>query len=281
MLWKPKTAKTDYRPDMLPTTRMEVFWDVLSLHFGKLMLLALVSLVCCMPLAAIEQLQDTFEISVYDERIAGNITSLQAGAVLTAYGNLLPLAESLLYIPLGLGLSGIAQVIKKLCWEEPVRLGRDLKKGIQQSGKHYCLLFLLVGMVRFACVYAARMTPLPGILSALLLGPVAAYLSVTVAVYDLNPLQHLRYALLLLSKAPLKTMGVYLVCFGGLMIRYLPNPACHFFGTLGAGLLAPIVMLGWFSFGLSRLDQDINPTRYPQLVGKGLFDPAQYWENIE
>lgn len=151
---------------------------------------------------------------------------------------------------------------------------------MSQNWKQYLPLGLLTGLAVFACRYGMWAAEglwglLPAAVLGLALGPVAAYLSVTVAVYDLPFFGHVKYALLLYGKNAPKTLLAAGLCLLPFVPQFLPNIYCHTIGRLLSGMLIPFVMLAWFLFAFSRLDRDINPAHYPELVDRGLLGKGQ------
>lgn len=276
---RPRTAKTDFTPEMLPATRREVFFDVVKLQFGKLALCGLLALGFTLPFLFSTMAQDLFQSVLYQRVAEGTLTEGAAAVYATSYQNLFPLVEVLCYLLLSVGLAGLSRIVKRLAWEENVSLGADFAKGVKQNGKQYALLGLLAGLAAFLGRYVANLSGgtwwgyLPGLLMAVVLGPAAAYLTVTIAVYDLKFRDQVKYALILYSKSIPKTLLAAALCYLPFVPQLLPNVYCHTIGRLVSGILIPFVMLAWFLFAYDRLDKDINPGRYPELLGRGLYRP--------
>lgn len=267
MLFQSKVPQEDYSAGKLPSTRREVFFDVLKLQFPKLALCGLFSLAFTFPFLASALVQDVYQASLYQ-----NGGSNEAAALfLVTFQNVFAALDVLFYIFLSIGLAGLSRIIKRLAWEEPVDVWRDFSKGVRQNGRQYALLGLLTGLVLFACRYGVQGSPVPSIAAGVLLGPLAAYMTVSIAVYSLRFMDHMKYALLLYGKDAPRTMLAAAVCFLPFIPQMLPNIYCHVIGRFFSGLLIPIVMLGWFLFSLYRLDQTINPTLYPELIDRGLL----------
>lgn len=276
MFGSPKfnSSKQDLTAAALPATRRAVFFDVLRLQYTKLLLCGLVTLAATLPLMLTALMRDGAELSLYQQAQAGAISEQNAATYITLWHNLQALVEIPLLLLPAVALAGVGRVVKLLAWEEPVWLWPDLAQGVRQNARQMLALVTLAGMVRFVCVYAAGQGMwLPGVLAAVLLGPVAAYLYVCICVYSLPFAQQLRYALLLYARRPLRTLaGVFV---GALVFvpQMLPNPYLHLAGRLVSGLLIPVVALGWFCFAFAQLDRVINPDRYPDLIGRGLHHP--------
>lgn len=272
-MFKPKVSKTEFEAAMLPSTRKEVFFDVLKLHFSKLSLCGMISLAFSLPFLFMAMARDGLEAALYGSGAQGAEALVQ----LTTYENLFALLEIPCFALLSVGLAGLSRIIKRFAWEEPVRVWEDFAKGVSQNWKQYLPLGLLAGLAVFACRYVIwamgggfKGLPLTAVLG-LALGPVAAFMTVTAAVYDLPFLGHVKYALLLYGKNAPKTLLAAGLCLLPFAPQFLPNVYCHTIGRLLSGMLIPLVMLAWFLFAFACLDKDINPKHYPELVDRGLL----------
>lgn len=267
MLFQSKVPQEDYSTGMLPSTRREVFFDVLKLQFPKLALCGLFSLAFTLPFLVSELVQDVYQTSLYQSGAENEAAALY----LVTFRNVFAALDVLFYVFTSIGLAGLSRIIKRLAWEEPVNVWGDFGKGVQQNGRHYALLGLLTGLAGFACRYGTQDHILPSIAAGILLGPLAAYMTVSIAVYSLRFMDHLKYALLLYVKDVPRTLLAAAVCFLPFVSQLLPNIYCRVIGRFISGLLIPTVMLGWFLFSFYRLDQTINPVHYPELIDRGLL----------
>lgn len=282
MAWfKPKVAKADYTPGMLPTTHREVFFDVVKLHTRKLLICGFLSFLFTLPFLVSSLMETIFQGSLYERSMAGEISGEAALLSLTTYQNLSAMADILFFMLLAVGLAGLARAVKRFAWEENVDVFHDFAKGVGQNGKQFLLLGLLTGLAAFLCGYVRRLLAgsviayLPTVLCAALLGPVAGYMTVTIAVYQMRFRAHIRYALILYTKNVPGTLLASLACAAVFIPQFLPNFYCQVIGRLVTGWLLPFVMLGWFLFTFEQLDKSINPAHYPELVGRGLFPPVK------
>lgn len=271
MLFRNKAAEQDCTEASLPATRTAVFFDVVRLQSFKLILCGLVTLTASLPFLVFALLQDGWQLSLYQQVQAGEMTAEMAALYQTNMERLTALLRIPAFLLLGIALAGVGRVIKLLAWEEPVMLWPDLRQGIRQNACQMAGLAIAVGLVGFLCRYAAGqglqwLHPL----AIFLLGPIAAYLSACICVYDLPLQQLLRYALLLFAKYPIKTWVAFAVGLAPFLLQQIPNPYIHIAAGLLLGLLIPFIMLGWFCFAFGRMDAVINPGRYPQLLYRGL-----------
>lgn len=276
-----KHAQTDFTKEMLPSTRKEVFFDILKNHFGKICTLALIMFVFALPINVSAISADFYQASLIQSYQAGTISAEELTGQLLSFTNTRGLVEILFFVLLGIGFSAVARVIRQFCWEENVWLKYDLVKGLQQNWLQYALLGLAVGIVRFGCAYMLNnmrteglfgyIRVIPTVLAVLLLAPMAAYASVTLCTYSSGLIKNLKVGFVLYIKYPLHTLGMIIACFAIYAVQLIPNIYCHIIGRIVSSLIIPIVMFVWFLYTYNRLDKSINPKMFPELVDKGLL----------
>lgn len=271
MILKPKAAAQDCTEASLPATRRAVFGDVLKLQFFKLALCGLITLAAALPIFLVTMVEEIYRLSLTQQVQQGEL----AQELAALYSPLSRSMSAVLQIPLllllAVALAGIGRIVKLLAWEEPVLFWSDLRRGLQQNLRQMLVLAALTGIIRFACAYAAGQGFwLPGLLALLFLAPPAAYMAAGICVYDISLSQQFRYALILYARRPLATLAACAVCAVPFLFQYLPNLSARMIAGLLDGFLIPVVMLGWFCFCFAQMDRFINPSRYPDLVGRGL-----------
>ena len=271
MILKPKAAAQDCTAASLPATRRAIFGDVLKLQFFKLALCGLITLAAALPIFLVTMVEEIYRLSLTQQMQQGEL----AQELAALYSPLSRAMSAVLQIPLllllAVALAGIGRIVKLFAWEEPVLFWSDLHRGIQQNLRQMLVLAALTGIIRFACAYAAGQGFwLPGLLALLFLAPPAAYMTAGICVYDISLSQQFRYALILCARRPLATLAACAVCAVPFLFQYLPNLYARMIAGLLDGFLIPVVMLGWFCFCFAQMDRFINPSRYPDLVGRGL-----------
>lgn len=272
---------------MLPTTRPQVFWDVLKLHWFDLLRMGLLLIAAFAPILVNALLPDFYTMRLYAElpqdTSAEALQSVQLAA--SSFRSTSALISIPLYLIFAAVLSGAARVIRQYAYEEIVFYRRDLALGIKQNWKHYVLLALLLGVQGFFGVWLSgtgSMTvgyaigTVGAIYNVLLLVvflPVLAYMLVLTAVYSNTFFQNLKLGFALYAKTIPMTLLTMLGCGICYLISVIPNFYCHLFGRLIGTLLLPVSFLIWTLFVLSNLDKYVNPRFFPEMVGKGLYRP--------
>lgn len=285
---KTKVAKIDYTVNMLPTTRREVFFDVIKLNKGKLLTLGVISFLFTVPFIILAVIQSYYENYLLSANVSEMITAEEALIDLTVFRNLIALIKCIFYILFAVALSGCSRVIKLFSWEENVNLGADFFKGIKQNIRQYLILGLLFSAIMFLCDFVTNsfsgffifdtLINYGYIMKALclvFLAPIGAYMLLTCCVYDLSFGQQIRHALLVYGKNFSRSLIALLCCLiifvPQIVGKLISNTVCQIIGGTLSGLMIPTVLLGWFCFGFGCLDKSVNKDRYPDLVGRGLY----------
>ena len=273
-----RSAPKDFHQNMLPQTRKALFFDVLKLQWSKLLSLGFILLVSALPLLGLWIYQDISMIYLADqadvpsEQIIGEMVSLQNTNALLSIPAIL-----LLFV----GLSAIMRPLRQLAWGENLVLSYDLGVGLKQNFR-YGILCGLIMAVAYASAKIGWTTAtiatstfsflfsLPMCLLFLLL-PIFGYMLVTICVYVNRFTTNIKVAIVLYGKHPLQTllMTVATIAIPGIW-WFIPHLYVHLFGGILGILLFPIGLFGWMLFTFNKLDEDINPKHFPDLVGKGI-----------
>lgn len=279
---KQKTATQAYTANMLPATRRAVFLDVLTLHWKELLLLGLILLLFYLPLLLCSVFRDLF--------ISGLYSTLQQESADQSWGNMLiyldvgyALLCTMLTAVFAVGLSGVSRVIRQYAWLENVHISTDFGKGLRDNYKMSAGLCLLAGLIYTLCLtvyYTAGsyssfllscLSMVPIGLSLLVMFPILAIAAVMVPVYTNRLTGLLKNAFLVYSRTLCKTLLFLLPCLTLYIPALLPNFYCHIFGSMGAILLTPFVLLAWTLYCYEQFDRFINSTVCPELIGKGTY----------
>ena len=260
----------------LPTTRKEVFFDLLK--YRKMMLFALSCYVFMffIPLA-VDLLYFNF------------VESMAIDAEKNEYLFSLIFYSMLIMLPcmmIGfIGLAGGFYVAKKLVWQEGISLASDFFKGLKENWKHALINGFIFGLVLFGLViggsflmiYADVHPVVRGIgIGALIVlflvfGMVSA-LNFTQGVYYENSFGvTLKNSFSFLGLLNWKVFLIYLLSTGTVFVLSLFN-----FLTLAIGLLLfavfnGVVIVLYTLVSHAAFDKYINQEHYPEMVNKGLY----------
>ncbi len=268
---------------MLPHTRKEVFWDVVRLHWGTLLLCGTVLLLSALPLILTSVAES---IRIYSITQSDSMTPAEAADGLYAIENLYALLRFFFLLPMAVAVAGLARVIRQYAWEENVFFPFDFPKGIRQNIRQSLVIFLLAGSVCTVCTllynvlsYTADQSMdtfywLLLVFLLLVILPISAYGLVCMSIYSEKTGKILKIAWIVTLKAPVKTALALLCCLSPCLLQWIPS--FYFWGQLLACIAAPFMLLSWYLFALNRLDEHIHCAHYPDLVGRGLYtEPSE------
>lgn len=278
---KIRKRATDYTPDMLPSNRKEVFFDVVKLHFWDLVKLGLVLLLFAMPLHLLAIGEDVVTGSIYAQ-VQKATAEQQQGAYLTvmAIQMLRALLSTVLVPFFAVGLSGVLRIIRQYGWGENVFLATDFVKGVRQNWKQVTQLQFLMGVIYTLSLFAQQLADIstgavtwllhiPMAVFILVILPMAGYAAAGIPVYSTGLLSHFRAGLQMYIKSLLSTLIGTFCTMAIYLPLLIPNLYVHIFGRVIATLLTPMVLLGWCLFCYNQQDKYINQAAYPGLIGKG------------
>ena len=276
----------DFTRDMLPKNRKEVFFDVLKLHWGKLLACGLILLVFALPLHISAIVSDMYDITLRQQFSEGTITAEQMAGLYISFTNTRGLIDIALCVIFSVGLAAVLRIARQLAWEENVFMRYDVVKGIKQNALQCVLLGIIFGIIRFACNYfmnalvSKNGIPYVGaaitVISIVLFAPAAIYSLMAICIYGNKFRHNLRLGFLLYFKHPIKTLGIFLACVAIFIPQFIPlvSPVLvivHIVFRIISSVLSGIILLILFLFTSSLLDKDINPKHHPELIGRGIL----------
>ena len=276
-----KPSAKEYTKDMLPQNRRQVFFDVVKLHFTKLLFLGLLIFAFSLPLHLSSLFGDIY-VGNLNAKIMESTGEQQKELIaqVIAFDNLRALVNVLLWVIFAVGFSGIQRIVRQYAWGKNVFVGYDFTLGVKQNVGQNVLLALIVGGCYALAVSAYNMSSqiegtlavifmLPVGVFVFLIVPMCAYATVCIPVYGNKFKSNLWIALTLYLKHPLKTF-VALLCGGFLLaLLFIPNLYCHIIGRVVLSFFAPFAMLGFYLFSFNLLDEIVNKTKHPDYVGLG------------
>lgn len=272
-----KYLTKDFVADNLPSTRKQVFFDRLKLHFGKLLKLGLICFSVALPLFVISLLKDMGIASVYAEYESGNITLEQAQIYVVSSQNMYSLFSIVGYLILSVGVSGCMQVIKRLAWIEPVFLRQDFNDGIKFNCRGYLGIFALFGIFMFFAHlslnyfdnFIVSVLPIGVLLVAFL--PTALLMLSQNCIYNVTFGENLRNSFALyLKTVPTTLLSVTVMALPTLFF-IIPNIIVKYLLlAVSVIFLLPLAMLFWFLYSCYLFDKNINCKQFPELLNKGL-----------
>ena len=264
----------------LPTTRKEVFFDLLRNR--KMMLFALSCYVFM------------FFIPLAVDLLYFNFTeSMAIAAEKNEYLFSLIFYSMLIMLPcmmIGfIGLAGGFYVAKKLVWQDGISLASDFFKGIKENWKHALINGAIFGLVLFGLVvggsfmliYAdvhavVRGIGIGALIVLFLVFGMVTVLNFTQGVYYENSFGiTLKNSFSFLGLLNWKVLVIYLLSTGVVVTLGLFNFLTLVIGLLLFAVLNSVVIVLYTLISHSAFDKYINQEHYPHMVNKGLYKVSQ------
>lgn len=271
-----KTPERDFRPEDLPATRPQLFWDVMRHQMRTVVSTSFLVALFALPLFAVYLVFDVFIGAAYARGDDVNVIfSLFFYGVLIAIPCL---------VILNIGLSGAYNVAQKISFGEGLLVNVAFYYGLKENWKKALLMSVINALSAalallgsaFLSLYYQAFPIIVGIgiglliVQYLVIGIMLPYFFSQLCVYQNKVKATLRNSLLFtLMKIPLNTILFLLapgLIIGLAMINnvtaYVAMAIFVFFNFIG--------VLLWNLYANRVFDQYINREHYPEYVNKGL-----------
>ena len=128
---KTKQSQTDFQVNQLPHNRVQVFWDVLKLHWRTFLILDLVLFVGILPLLAVLFFRDNYALGLAAKVAEGTMSAEDRLATLK-YAHLIcaGICWVCLYI-FAIAVCFVTRFIRQLSWYEPLFVKEDLSMALK------------------------------------------------------------------------------------------------------------------------------------------------------
>ena len=260
----------------LPTSRKQVFFDLLAHRKMTLFALSCFTFMFFIPLAA-----DLF-IFNFLENVAATNNKAEYLFSLFFYSMLIMIPCMVIGF---LGLVGAFYTAKKLVWQEGISLANDFFQGIKENWKHAVLNGLVFGVFLFGgvigSIYLIIFSPVSPIWCGVGIGALILLflvfgmtisLNFTQDVYYINPyITTFKNSFRFLGLLNWKVLVIFILSTGGVITL-----CCFNFITLAIGLFLfaifnSVVVILYTLISHSAFDKYINQEHYPDMVGRGLY----------
>lgn len=266
-----QAAAKDFVGRMLPMDRKALFYDCLRQRPDIFRKLALILLLSFLPV---------FTVNFISNIAYSNMLESDLGdAVLLAFYQISAAIKIPCYIIIGLAFASISRILRQLIWGEPIFFFFHLKMGLRQNGKRFALVFAMAGVIRFLCSFSplqgnSFLVYLPSLLSSAILLPIGLYILSQTIIYDVTFRSSFSNGLALYISSIPPTLGfTFVICLLG-SINLIPFLLARIILSFLAVCILPVFALAWLLFSCHVFDKTINPIHYPELIGRGLFDPS-------
>ena len=270
----------------LPTTRKEVFFDLLAHRKMTLFALSCLTFVFFIPLAV-----DLFYFN-FLENVAMANEKYEYLFSLIFYSMLIMLPCMLIGF---IGLAGAFYAVKKLVWQEGVSLSIEFFTGIKENWKHALINGVIFGLLTFGLVVGgsflliyARTQPvwcgvgIGALILLFLFMGMSIALFFTQDVYYANTYRNtLKNSFRFLGLTNWRVLVLYLLSTGALVALCAINLITLIIGMLLFAILNSVVIILYTLISHEAFDKYINLEHYPEMVGKGLYKVDKVDNNEE
>ena len=279
MMKKQKFSSTDFGANNLPSTRKELFFDILKHKYKTLLLLGFVLFLFLLP-----QFISNYIFTNLINRIL-NDQSLIADGVLNdqgiaAYNSGIVIygcCHLLTFFIFFVGLSGAIRIIKLLAFNEGILFWDDFWIGIKQNFKQFSILSLILSgsLFLFNITRIIGNPILNGIIYGITFGLIIPFVFIAVvysSVYSISTIKMLANSFALYIKNFVFLLLVPLFVLIYLTIDLIPLLfIAYLVKAIFIIFAAPILLIGLYLAILNSFDKFINEISHKELLNKGLY----------
>ena len=260
----------------LPTTRKEVFFDLLKYRKMSLFALSCYTFMFFIPLAIV-----LFYFN-YLESMAIIAEKYEYLFSLIFYSMLIMLPCMVIGF---IGFAGAFYTAKRMVWQEGISLASDFFKGIKENWKHALINGVIFGLVLFGLVvggsYLLIYAPVTPVVRGIGLGALILVFMLFGMVIALNFTQDVYYengygvtlknSFSFLGLLNWKILLVFLFSTGAVVTLGLFNLLTLAIGLILFAFTNSVVIILYTLISHSAFDKYINKEHYPDMVNKGLY----------
>ena len=274
-----KHSQGDFKKEDLPKTRVDLFFDLLKVNTSVLFGMGAIIFLFSLPFLIVSFICDyslaTIFVNITNSEIGDEEIALMISSTISFYD----LIKIPCYIVLGIGASGIMQVIRRLVWGEGVMLSQDFFDGIKSNALTYSICFLVFGLINYLDGFIFRrlggsnfFAYAPLIVSVVFLLPIGLFILSQSIIYSNRFHKYVYNGFILYFKSFFRTLIASIVFFvilsvgliSDLIIKYILLTVFFF-------AIIPILMTIWFLYSCFVFDKYINKENHPDIYGKGLY----------
>ena len=259
----------------LPTSRIQLFFDIIKHRFSLLLSIGLSILLFSIPLIILNIWYNQY-ISVID----ANLSDETIYNMLFTALNIKNLLSIIALAILSIGLSGIYQIIRRLVWGEGIIFFSDFKKGIKENVYTFLVLSLIISLLNFFLQYLIYLNVQNSFNYKLALGIIIGIIIMIVpiillvmnqsTIYNLKLSYRFKNGFLLSFRQFYITYPLGILNIGIVLLFYLPSPIFYLVLLIIAPLIiAPFIILINVMVNDSIIDEFINKEHFPEIYHKG------------
>ncbi|MDY2888051.1 MAG: hypothetical protein SOU19_00620 [Candidatus Caccosoma sp.] len=276
---KHKAASADFKEDMLPSTRKELFFDVLKNHYSDLIKIGLLLLLFLLPLFIVLVLQDVMLLNVnqlYSQNEI-DLTTYKANILtIQFYTSIFEIPSIIFFF---VGFSGILKLLKEYSFQEPVFFKLDFKNSIKENWKTFIILGLISAIILFISKWLLIFINNPFIsygqigISFILYVPIILLFLTAFLFYDGKKSLILRSSCELYAKTFPTTILLIIIIFLPLLLLLIPQTILKYAMLLICVIIIlPITLFVWVLYCNYIFDKYVNAYFHLEVVNKGLYN---------
>ena len=271
----------EYKPEKLPTSRREQFFDLLTHNYLLLLFLGFVFLFTFLPMFICIFIRDFYFASYMAMYQREEITQEQLVSLTTSLLHTMNIIISSSFIFTSISFAGVSKIYRHLIWTEPIFLFRDFLKGIKENIVKI-LLFDLVIIASIYGLYSLNMIPidiwivkyLPFAIFACIVIAVYLHFILQINIYNQKGLMLVKNCFAVYFRSPLITLLFVALLFLVILLANIINVILIKFIVFCALtlFLLPIYLLIWFLLDINILDKCVNKELFKEVYRKGLHE---------
>lgn len=276
---KQKVANTDFKEEMLPSTRKELFFDFLKNHYADLIKIGLLLLLFLIPLFIVLVLQDVMLLNVnelYNQKEI-DLTTYKANILtIQFYTSIFEIPSIIFFF---FGFSGILKLLKEYSFQEPVFFKLDFKNSIKENWKTFIILGLISAIILFISKWLLIFINNPFIsygqigISFILYVPIILLFLTASLFYNGKKSIMLRSSCELYAKTFPTTILLIIIIFLPLLLLLIPQTILKYAMLLICVIIIlPITLFIWVLYCNYIFDKYVNAYFHLEVVNKGLYN---------
>lgn len=272
---KKKTCnENDFLISDLPKNRVQLFFDILKNQWSSLLILSFTTLLVFM-LLIISRYQN---ISIISNIISSDMENKNYHIQFAYFIHYA--INIVIIIIIGIYLSGMMRVFKKMSYNEGFFLGADFFKGVKENIKEYLIIYTIYGILCFMVeslsinylMADSMLYYLFKIINYGFLLPILLICSCLSTIYSDNIFKKIKISFLLYIKNFFKIIFALIIMICPLLSLIMGSTIVQLFVPIIYCLIyLPLSLLGFLIMMNGVFDKYINKENFPDLVNKGMY----------
>lgn len=275
-------AKNDFSKESLPHNRKEVFFDVSRLHYFSFLKIGVILFLFALPLLTASFFLD-YSFIIAHENDSSNALII----IICSFTEIIGLL--ILAVP----ISGLGKIYREYVWLEPVFFADDFRKGIKDNYKVTAISFLIIGILNFVfnMIYFflnnGWIIAIPFGFNVAVLYPILMHTIFLNFTYSNKYGDNFKVACFLYLKHLPTTLlcSILIIAIKAYDLFQLANIIAiltkYLVILIYFVFLLPIIIIGVQLNEMRIFDKEINASRFPELINRGIVIVPSENEEVE